>query len=186
MCDNGKYFFYLMRLITIFLSFTIQFKKSQRANKCSKMTCKNENKKLSCEMVYRYTFDSILQGSSGKHLDFDQQFGFFLFCFKVFYFFSLNWIFSLNSATMESNTSLLNAFLVPLSIKFPWNYSLDQLESRKRNLFHEKFTCEMSTLSPFFSVRFDLIFRLSFIYFQIYWCFLSEIKQQLKVQVMSF
>ena len=27
----------------------------------------------------RYAFDSILQGSSRKHFDFDQQFGFFLF-----------------------------------------------------------------------------------------------------------
>ena len=30
-------------------------------------------------MDYRWTFDSILQGSSRKRLDFDQQFGFFLF-----------------------------------------------------------------------------------------------------------
>ena len=34
-------------------------------------------------MDYRYTFDSILQGFSRKHFDFDQKFGFFTFCFKV-------------------------------------------------------------------------------------------------------
>ena len=91
-------------------------KLQKRANKCSKTRCKNENKKLSWEIHYRYTFDSILQGSSRKRFDLYQQFGFFLSYFKVFLtFFSLNWIFSLNSATMELNTSLLNAFLAPLS-----------------------------------------------------------------------
>ena len=40
-------------------------------------------------MDYRYTFDSILQGSSKKRLDFEQQFSVFLLCFKVFWFFFL-------------------------------------------------------------------------------------------------
>ena len=92
------------------------------------------------------------------------------FTLKFFDFFYLNWIFSLNSAIMESNTSLLNAFLAPLSIKFPQNCLLNQLQSHKRNLFQENSTCEMSALSPFLSVLFDLISSLSFIYFQIYRC----------------
>ena len=130
-------------------------KLNKRANKCTKTTCKNENKKLSWEMDYRCTSDSILQSFSRKRLDFDQQFGFFLFfvkwemdynytfdsyykvlqgnawtltsslvsfsfALKFFDFFSWNWIFSLNSAiTIVSNTSLLNAFLTPLSLQFP-------------------------------------------------------------------
>ena len=92
---------------------------------------------------------------------------FLSFCFKVF-FFSLNWIFSLNSVIMESNTSLLNVclFSAPLYI-VSINCSLDQLESHKRDLFHEKSTFEMSALSLFPSVWFDLIFSSTFIYFQI-------------------
>ena len=90
----------------------------------------------------------------------------FFFDFKFFDFFSLNWIFSLNYAIMESNTLLLNAFLASLSIKFPQNCSLDQPESHKRGLFHQKSTCEMAPLSPFLSVLFYLIFSLRFLYFQ--------------------
>ena len=35
------------------------------------MRYKNENKQLSSEMDYRYTFDSILQGFSRKDFNFD-------------------------------------------------------------------------------------------------------------------
>ena len=38
-------------------------------------------------MDYRYTNDSILQGSSRKRSDLDQQFGFFFFALKFFDFF---------------------------------------------------------------------------------------------------
>ena len=118
MCDNGEFFFYFIRLITIFLSFIIHFKKSQGANKCSKTTCKNENKRLSWEMDYRCIFDSILKGSvpQGNAWTSTSSLVFFFFPLKFFDFFSLNWIFSFNLATMESNTSLLNAFLAPLSV----------------------------------------------------------------------
>ena len=103
MCNNRKDFFYFIRLIIIFLSFIIHFKKSQsykkRANKCCKARCKNENKKLSWEMDCRYTFNSILQGFSRKRFDLYQQFGFFLFCFNVFwlFFFELNIFFKFNN-----------------------------------------------------------------------------------------
>ena len=125
MCDNGKYSFYFIRLITIFLSFIIHFKKSQsykkRTNKYSKTRCKNENKKLSWEMNYRYTFDSILQGSSRKRLDFDQRFGFFLFCFKVFwfFFFELNifFKFSNNGIKYVAAECLFSTPLYKVSIK---------------------------------------------------------------------
>ena len=71
-------------------------------------------------MDYRYTFGSTLQGFSRKRFDLVQQFGFFLFCFKVScFFFTLKLTFSLNSAIMESNTSLLNAFLALRFINFP-------------------------------------------------------------------
>ena len=114
MCDNGKYFFYFIRLNTIFLSFIVHFKKSQcykkSANKCSKTTCKNEKKKLSWAMDYRYTFDFILQGSSRKCLDFDQQFGFlfFFFCFKVFwyFFFELNIFFKFSDNGIKYFTAI--------------------------------------------------------------------------------
>ena len=73
------------------LHYSLQKRQSykKRANKRSKTRCKIENKKLTWEMDYRYTFNSILQGSLRKRFDFDQQFGFFLFCFKVFFFFFL-------------------------------------------------------------------------------------------------
>ena len=125
MCDNGKYSVYFTKLITIFLSFIIHFKKSQsykkRANKCSKTTSKNESKKLSREMDYRYTFDSILQGSSRKRFDFDQQFGFFLFCFKVFWFsfFEVNIFFKFSNNGIKYFTAecLFSAPLCKVSIK---------------------------------------------------------------------
>ena len=90
------------------LSSIVHFKKNQsyrkRANKCSETRCKNEDKKFSREMDYRYTFDSILQGSSRKRCNFDQQFGFFLFCFKVFWFFFF--FFELNIFFKFSNNGI--------------------------------------------------------------------------------
>ena len=101
MCDNGKHFFYLITLITIFLCFIIHFtiQLQKRANKCIKTRCKTENKLLSWEMDYRYFFDSVLQGFSRKRFDFYQQFGFFPFCFKVFlfFFFKLNIFFKFSN-----------------------------------------------------------------------------------------
>ena len=126
MCDNGKYFFYFIILIAIFLSFIIHFfKKTQsfkkRTNTSSKARCKNEKKKLSWEMDYRYTFDSILQGSSRKRFDFDQQFGLFLFCFKVFkfFFFELNIFFKFSNNGIKYFTAecLFSAPLYKVSIK---------------------------------------------------------------------
>ena len=38
-------------------------------------------------MDYRYTFDSILQGSSRKRFDFNEQFAFFFVALKFFDFF---------------------------------------------------------------------------------------------------
>ena len=90
---------------------------------------------------------------------------------NLFYgFFPLSWTFSkpsLNSAIMESNTSLLNAFLTRFSLKFPWNCSLDQLESFKRDLFHQKSTCEMAAFSPF------LCFTV--LYFSRFFCIFSNL-----------
>ena len=118
-------FFYFIRLITIFLSFIIHLKKSQsykkRANKCSKTRSKNENKKLIWEMDYRYTFDSTLQGFSRKRFDFYQQFGFFLFCFNVFwlFFFELNIFFKFNNNGIKYFTTecLFSAPLYKVPVK---------------------------------------------------------------------
>ena len=95
-------FFYFIRSITIFLSFIIHFKKGQRANKCSKTTCRNENKKLSWEMDCCCTFDSILKGSArqGNAWTSTSSLVSFFFALKFFDFLSLKWIFSLNLATM--------------------------------------------------------------------------------------
>ena len=96
-------------------------KLQKRANKCSKTTFKNENKKLSWEMDYRYTFHSMLQGFSRKRFDFDQQFGFFLYCFKVFwfFFFELNIFFKFSNNRIKYFTAepLFSAPLYEGSIK---------------------------------------------------------------------
>ena len=47
---------YFLRLITIFFSFIIHLWKSQSYKKIANKYSKNENKKLSWEMDYRYTF----------------------------------------------------------------------------------------------------------------------------------
>ena len=44
MCDNGKYFFHFIRLITIFFSFIIHFKKSQSYKKEQKNAVKRDAK----------------------------------------------------------------------------------------------------------------------------------------------
>ena len=151
------------------MRFIIHFKKSQsykkRANRCSKTRCKNENKNLSWEMDYRYTFDSILQGFSSKRFDFGHWFGFFLFCFKVFWFF----FFELNTFFKFSNNEIKYfsaecLFSAPLS-KISIDTSLDQLKSHKSDLFHQKSTCDMATLSPFPSVLFYFIFSFNFFLF---------------------
>ena len=71
---------------------------------------------------YRYIFDSILQGSSRKSLDFDQQCGFFLFYFKVFWFFFFKLIvflkFSNNRIKYFTAECLFSAGLYKVSIKF--------------------------------------------------------------------
>ena len=64
-------------------------KLQKKSKQIQKTRCKNENKNLSWEMDYCYTLDSILQVFSRKRFDFSPQFGFFLFCFKVFWFFFL-------------------------------------------------------------------------------------------------
>ena len=169
---TGSISFHFIRLITIFFSFIIHFKKSQsykkEQKKCSKTRCKN--KKLGWEMGYCYTFDSILQGFSRKRFDFYQQFGFFLFCFKVFwlFFFELNIFFKFSNNGIKYFTT--ECLFSALLYKTPVNCSLDQLESHKRDLYHQKPTCEVVALSPFLSVLFDLIFSLSFLYFQIFRC----------------
>ena len=100
MCDNGKYFFYVIRLVTKFLSFIIYFKKNQSYKKEQTNAVKGDGK-----------------------------------------------------TRIESNTSLLNAFLAPLSIKFMKNYSLDQLESHKRDLYYQESTGEIGTLKNYTTTK---------------------------------
>ena len=79
------------------------------------------------------------------------------FASKFLIFFSLNWVFprpSLNSTIMELNSLCVDNFLTPFSLACPQKSLLDQLDSHKRNLFHQKFTCKMAVLSIFLSVLF--------------------------------
>ena len=97
-------------------------KLQKRANKFSKTRCKNENKNLIWETDYRYTFDSVLQGFSRKRSDFGRQFGFFLFCFNIFWFhfFELNIFFKFSNNGIKQFTAecLYTAPLSKVSIKF--------------------------------------------------------------------
>ena len=68
MCENGKHFFYFVRLITfsyysLLKEAILQKKKTQ---KWSETRCSQLSKKLSGKMEYRYTFYSILQAFSRK------------------------------------------------------------------------------------------------------------------------
>ena len=129
-------------------------------------------------MDCRYTFDPMLQGFSRKPFEFDHQFGFSLFCFKDFLFF-LSELTS-NSAIMESNTSMLNSFLAPISIIHWLSQNLT-----KEICFIRSPLVRWPLFLHFSSVLFYFIFSLSFLYFLIYMCFFQKIKQQLKVQFLS-
>ena len=172
MCDNGKHFFYLITLITIFLCFIIHFtiQLQKRANKCIKTRCKTENKLLSWEMDYRYFFDSILQGFSRKRFDFYQQFGFFPFCFKVFlfFFFKLNIFFKFSNNGIKYFTAEC-LFSVPLSKVSITFFTGSAKISQERFVSSEVHLWDGRSFSIFFClIWFD--FSLSFIYFQIYRC----------------
>ena len=128
-------------------------------------------------MDYRYGFDSILQGFLKKRFHLDHQFEFFLFCFQFFWIFS----FALNifqAFFKFSNNGvkylLLDAFLMGFSVKFPQNYSLDQLESHKIDLLHQKSTCDNAVFSPFLS---DLLYFILSHFFYIM-AFIKKVKQQ--------
>ena len=112
--------------------------------------------KVKLRNVLLLYFDSILQVFSSKCFDFVHQCRFFLFCCKVFWFFFFELSIFQNSFKFSNNgIKYFTAecfFLVPITLKSPQNCSLDQLESHKRYLFHQKSNCEMAALSPFLSV----------------------------------
>ena len=64
MCNNGKFFFYFIRLIAVILSLTVIFKGAKitkkKSNKYSETKCSKENKKLK----NRLSLYKVFQGNS--------------------------------------------------------------------------------------------------------------------------
>ena len=149
MCYNGKYFFYFKKLITILFWVSLFTPKTVKVTKKCKWTTVFTKSLVEkwIIVIILISYNKAFQRNASTLTT-----NLFFFYFKFYGFFPLSWTFSkpfLNSVIMESNTSLLNAFLTRFSLKFPWNCSLDQLESHKRDLFHQKSTCEMAAFSPF-------------------------------------
>ena len=123
-------------------------------------------------MDYRDTFDSILQDFSRKHFDFDHQFGFFLFCSKVFllFFFELSIFFKFSNNGIKYFTAecLVSAPLYKVSIKL---FTGSARISQKRFFSSEVLLWDGRS----FSISLCLIFSLSFLYFQIYKCLCKKL-----------